>query len=227
MNKEEKKVIERIEDTFYSDSGKSINKFQKITLYEDGIKDVRTVLNLIEKLHKENESLKQEITVLQNTKDTCPEFGTSGVRCSLKQENEKLKTQIPNLKNGTYIGDYQGLLKLEKEITERENIIKQLRTEVNSLKKENRELKNEIMEKDLEIIGKEEYTKASMGEIIEQYYTANEDCIPVQKVKDIQKEKEWALESYDCTEADYKQSQAIGAWSVLQELLEGRKEREE
>ena len=41
------------------------------------------------------------------------------------------------------------------------------------------------MEKDLEIIGKEEYTKASMKEIIEQYYTANEDCITKQRIKDI------------------------------------------
>lgn len=52
------------------------------------------------------------------------------------------------------------------------------------LQKENEELKNKIMEKELEIIGKEEYTKASMGEIIEQYYTVNEECIPAQKVKD-------------------------------------------
>jgi hypothetical protein len=51
--------------------------------------------------------------------------------------------------------------------------------------KENEELKNEIMEKDLEIIGKEEYTKASMKEIIEQYYTANEDCITKQRIEDI------------------------------------------
>ena len=51
--------------------------------------------------------------------------------------------------------------------------------------KENEELKNKIMEKDLEIIGKEEYTKASMKEITEQYYTANEDCITKQRIKDI------------------------------------------
>ena len=51
--------------------------------------------------------------------------------------------------------------------------------------KENEELKNEVMEKDLEIIGKEEYTKASMKEIIEQYYTANEDCITKQRIEDI------------------------------------------
>lgn len=51
--------------------------------------------------------------------------------------------------------------------------------------KENEELKNKIMEKDLEIIGKEEYTKASMKEITEQYYTANEDCITKQRIEDI------------------------------------------
>ena len=53
------------------------------------------------------------------------------------------------------------------------------------LLKENKELKNKIMEKELEIIGKEEDTKASMGEIIEQYYTANEDCIAKQRIEDI------------------------------------------
>lgn len=53
------------------------------------------------------------------------------------------------------------------------------------LLKENEELKNKIMDKELEIIGTEEYTKASMGEIIEQYYTANENCITKQKIKDI------------------------------------------
>lgn len=34
------------------------------------------------------EELKQEITVLQNTKDTCPSLNTSGVRCSLKESEE-------------------------------------------------------------------------------------------------------------------------------------------
>ena len=53
------------------------------------------------------------------------------------------------------------------------------------LLKENKELKNKIMEKELEIIGKEEDTKASMREIIEQYYTANEDCITKQRIEDI------------------------------------------
>lgn len=45
-------------------------------------------------------------------------------------------------------------------------------------------LQEEIMENDLKIIGAEEYTKASMGEIIENYYTANEYCVPKQVIKD-------------------------------------------
>lgn len=61
MNEEEKKAVERIEDTFYSDLGKGINKFQKITLYKDSIRDVRILLNLIEKLQKENEEVKRLI----------------------------------------------------------------------------------------------------------------------------------------------------------------------
>lgn len=56
---------------------------------------------------------------------------------------------------------------------------------IKSLQKENEELKNEVMEKDLEIIGKEEYTEASMKEIIEQYYTANEECISKRRIESI------------------------------------------
>ena len=35
----------------------------------------------------------------------------------------------------------------------------------------------------------------------------------------IEKNK-WAVEHYDCDEADYKQSQAVGAWNVLYQLLQ-------
>ena len=50
-----------------------------------------------------------------------------------------------------------------------------------------------------------------------------EDYIPVQKIKDLMGEKEWAIKSYDCSEADYNQSQAVGAWFACQRLLEERK----
>ncbi len=54
MNEEEKKAMVRIVDTFYSDSD-----LEKIILYKDSIRDVRILLNLIEKLQKENEKLKE------------------------------------------------------------------------------------------------------------------------------------------------------------------------
>ena len=63
--------------------------------------------------------------------------------------------------------------------------IEHILTDYKRVLKENEELKNEVMEKDLEIIGKEEYTKASMKEIIEQYYTANEECISKQRIENI------------------------------------------
>lgn len=50
------------------------------------------------------------------------------------------------------------------------------------------------------------------------------NCISKEKVKNMIKEKEWVLENYDCDKSDYKQSQAIGAWDILQKLL---KESEE
>lgn len=70
-----------------------------------------------------------------------------------------------------------------KEIVELARMLEHILSNYKRVLKENEELKNEIMEKELEIVGKEEYTKASMGEIIEQYYTANEDCITKQKIE--------------------------------------------
>lgn len=70
-----------------------------------------------------------------------------------------------------------------KEIVELARMLEHILSNYKRVLKENEELKNEIMEKELEVVGKEEYTKASMGEIIEQYYTANEDCITKQKIE--------------------------------------------
>lgn len=65
-----------------------------------------------------------------------------------------------------------------------------------------KELEEENMQKDLEKIGIEENIKADMKEIIERYYTANEECIPKQKVKDIlneiQEEYDKVQEQFDC-----------------------------
>lgn len=65
LSEEEKKAIERIEDTFYQDLGKGINKFQKITLYEDSITDIRKLLNLIEKQNKIIDKMAEDIILLK------------------------------------------------------------------------------------------------------------------------------------------------------------------
>ena len=108
---------------------------------------------------------------------------------------------------------------------------------IEKLLKENEELKNKIMEKDLEIIGKEEYTKANMGEIIEKYYTANEDCVTKQKIKDkIEKEikyhKKNILDIENITmlkdktakeeaEIEFNKYIIVVLKKILQELLKG------
>lgn len=58
---EDEKAIERLEDTFYADLGKGINKFQKITLYEGGIQDVRKLLDLYRHKKGRVEELKKEL----------------------------------------------------------------------------------------------------------------------------------------------------------------------
>ena len=81
----------------------------------------------------------------------------------------------------------------EKEIKALNNLIndytrqKQINEEHQKINGELREKVKELEEgniqKDLEIIGTKEYAEANMKEIIEKYYTANEDCILKQKVK--------------------------------------------
>lgn len=55
-----------------------------------------------------------------------------------------------------------------------------------------------------------------------QYYKGEYDAL-VEKMKDEIENNEWSTKEYDCDTADYKQSQAIGAWNVLikikQELI--------
>ena len=136
------------------------------------------------------------------------------------KENEKYKRLAEmNLKNAEEFKDnmceHRCLLKNENEELKQEN--EQLRTEVNSLKKENDKLKFEERSR---IIGK--YGYVEIHDVINR--VLSNDYISVKKVKNMIKEKEWALENYNCDESDFKQSQAIGAWDILQKLL---KESEE
>ena len=82
------------------------------------------------------------------------------------------------------------------------NAIRNILSEREQNIKKIKELEEENMEKDLEKIGIQQDTEANMKEIIERYYTANEECIPKQKVKDIlneiQEEYDKVQEQFDC-----------------------------
>lgn len=109
----------------------------------------------------------------------------------VKNDNDEdiqyYKKEIQSIKNivDNYLKEKARADKLEKEYSAMLTELDENECDYKRVLKENEELKNKIMEKDLEIIGKEEYTKASMKEIIEQYYTANEDCITKQRIEDI------------------------------------------
>ena len=120
------------------------------------------ILSDYKRVLKENEMYKRNSEIMSKENLSTAEQ----LKVEIK-ENFRLKNQLENNRK-----EYQETYKDIKE-------------ELKELKKENEELKNEVMEKDLKIIGTEEYTKASMKEIIAQYYTANEDCIPKSKIKDI------------------------------------------
>lgn len=77
-----------------------------------------------------------------------------------------------------------------------------------------KELEEENMQKDLEKIGIEENIKADMKEIIERYYTANEECIPKQKVKDYLKEEQERFEVYK-KESKTNENLKYGMWKHL------------
>lgn len=193
MNEEEKKAIERIEDTFYSDLGKGINKFQKITLYEDSIKDVRIVLNLLEKLQKENEELKQDrnnnyqmIALAQNEVlgymqgyEDGKKLNRSAVACVVEnQQYYIIKKEIEHYK--------ENIEKLQKE--------------------------NELAKKQVE------YDKTH----IFTPQTIKLNYIPIQKVKDKIRHYQELQDNY-IKKYDEINEGLQAMINVLQELLEGRK----
>ena len=118
MNEEEKQAVERVEDTFYSDLGKGINKFQKITLYEDSIRDVRIILNLIERmkncinilddeLKERNKTINEKEIIIEKLQKENEE---------LKSENNKLRNIELKSKGGAIKISLDGILFLENKI---------------------------------------------------------------------------------------------------------------
>ena len=143
LSEEEKKTIE------------DMNRFANgIDMSCVTARQMQIILNLVEKLQKENEKLKNirydtpygTETIHLIPESDLIEINTQkymievepGKFVDLKQvylENKELKSRIPSLENGTYTGDIEGLLKLEKEIVKRDNEIKQLKEEVSQYKK--------------------------------------------------------------------------------------------
>ena len=62
----EKKIIERLEDTFYMNNGKGIKDFQKIILYEEGIQDVLQLLHIVEQKDKRIQELGKQLQKYYN-----------------------------------------------------------------------------------------------------------------------------------------------------------------
>lgn len=162
---------------------------EEIAEAEDEIKELQADIN--EKNNNGNDtnvgsignSIEEDITKI----NTYVELVLKKDYCNCNELNTILGKHCDGSKNVAYamqhiLSDYKRVLK-ENEYMHNE--LNKQQTTINKYAKENEELKNKIMEKELEIIGKEEYTKASMGEIIEQYYTANEDCITKQRIEDI------------------------------------------
>ena len=112
----------------------------------------------------------------------------------------------------------ENLIQRNKDL---EQIEKEHKEENGRLREENKNLEKELEEKDmqheLELIGKEESTKANMAEIIEHYYTANEDCIPKSKIKEkmelLREDIQYSANPLSIDNSKY-------AIEVLEELLE-------
>lgn len=126
MTEEEKKAIELI-------GWLNLNGSYIITSKQSNEQDVHKaidiILNLIEKLQKENEELR-------NTKNNCPQFNTSGIKCKNKDIHCPTSKETLDYYENFLISGYE--------------------EEIKKLKKENEELKNKVIKRDNEIIELEE-----------------------------------------------------------------------
>ena len=173
-------------------------------------------------------SIEEDIKILENLIVTLPNFhlgGSESIRNILqdykrqKQINEEhrklngeLREKVKELeeknKHLSNVSDYETI---SLECTHLEEQLEIANSKIQELEEEN-------MQKNLEIIGTKEYTEANMKEIIEKYYTANEDCILKQKVKQGLEDIEDYFERLNGPDEDIDYIR-----QVKQELLEGEK----
>ena len=108
-----KQTIERLKDTFYQNNAKGTKHFQKVTLYEEGIEDILSLLNMVEEKDKIiNEQLKENVK-LQS------ELNEENKRCMILANNDKFKEQVIDLMALAIINyDDQLLINQYKNINE-------------------------------------------------------------------------------------------------------------
>ena len=107
MKNKDKQTIERLKDTFYQNNAKGIKHFQKVTLYEEGIEDILSLLNMVEEKDKIiNEQLKENVK-LQS------ELNEGNNRCMILANNDKFKEQMIDLMTEIFYKRFKAELLLE------------------------------------------------------------------------------------------------------------------
>ena len=113
---------------------------------------------------------------------------------NLKTEYEKLIKE-GNILFPLYKSDAKRLI----------DIIENQQKEIEELKEQNKEMnKTKIVADSFHKYMSEKFDKGFVSK---------------DKIKAKIEKYKWAIESYDCDKADYKQSQAVGAWNVLRLIL--------
>lgn len=136
------------------------------------------------------------------------------------KEDIKLLKQVQYIFKRLKINGWINDIKRDFNIDEVINAIENILNELERLQKENEGLQEENMQKSLEVIGAEEYTKANMQEIIEQYYTANEDCVRKSVIQNKISELSEKIKNY-IKQKEYNQVDLqLCKRNILQELLE-------
>ena len=155
MTKEENEVIEFLK--------RHINESPFIFW---GNERLKTLLNYIDKLQKENEELR-------NTKNNCPQFNTSGIKCKNKDIHCPTSKETLDYYENFLIPGYE--------------------EEIKKLQKENEELKNKVVKRNNELIELEE---TSEKEFITKQ-EVKENFIPKDKIKGKIKEYNKEIKTYE------------------------------
>ena len=126
MKNKDKQTIERLKDTFYQNNAKGIKHFQKVTLYEEGIEDILSLLNMVEEKDKIiNEQLKENVK-LQS------ELNEGNNRCMILANNDKFKEQMIDLMTEIFYKRFKAELLLEYGFESEEQLKQYFTNKVNS-----------------------------------------------------------------------------------------------